>query len=80
MTTKPKPCTSGPKHQWAWLKNTTVTKGSMRQVHISLRGLYRCECGERKYGKPNHNGPDLRGLVGDGMFVAGQTFKKKDEA
>lgn len=57
MSAKPKPCTLGPKHKWTWLKNTKTYKGSFtgggHAVQISLKGIYKCECGEKKTGQPN---------------------------
>lgn len=45
-------CTIGKRHKWTWLKNATVTSGGHSQYRISQRGIYRCECGLRKYGEP----------------------------
>jgi len=58
------PCTTGPKHKWTWVRN--VTKGSISAsgAHFSLHGQYNCACGASKLGLSNHNGPDLRGLLG----------------
>lgn len=65
-----KPCTNGPRHTWAFVRNASVG----RVVHTSrgshgkftLKGLYRCTCGATKYGAHNPNQPgDLRGLVGE---------------
>lgn len=57
MSAKPKQCTFGPKHKWVWLKNTRIGKGSFagggHTVQISLKGIYKCECGEKKIGQPN---------------------------
>lgn len=67
---KAEPCTLGPKHKWTWLKNITnqsITYSSRgTSVRMSLRGLYKCECGLRKEGQANHSGPDLRELVDGG--------------
>ena len=64
--TKTKPCTLGPKHKWAWKRNTSLsnmTIGPMGStVRVSLRGLYLCECGERRLGQPSNAGADLVGL------------------
>lgn len=53
MTTKK--CTKGPRHKWDWVKDRTVKSGSFGMggttVHISRKGIYKCECGELKYGK-----------------------------
>ncbi len=61
-------CTIGPKHQWLWIKNITNKKVTYSArgtaVQLSLRGLYKCACGELKEGQQNHNGPDLRELEG----------------
>lgn len=65
---KTKPCTIGPKHKWQWVKNVTIKKGTFgpcgSTMQVSLRGLYKCECGADRIGKDNHSGPDLRQLVG----------------
>jgi len=58
-----KPCTNGPRHKWVWKRNTASTSMTARTIGFSLRGVYRCECGASKIGAPNHNGPDLRGLI-----------------
>lgn len=51
---KIKPCTLGPKHTWIWKRNVTLKRVNTTPrgttVHLSRRGDYRCECGERKYG------------------------------
>ncbi|HRL97865.1 MAG TPA: hypothetical protein PLE22_00285 [Acidovorax sp.] len=56
------PCKVGPRHKWAWLKNVTNAQIGGRSARFTLRGLYRCECGARKVGAPNHNDVDLRDL------------------
>lgn len=45
-------CTIGKRHKWAWVKDKVVTSGGPSQYRISQRGIYRCECGARKYGEP----------------------------
>lgn len=52
-----KPCTHGPRHKWTWLKNTTSGQIGGRGASFSLRGIYRCACGERKAGVPIHDAP-----------------------
>lgn len=52
-----RPCTRGPRHEWAWLKNVMDLYVGPRYAGLTLRGLYRCECGARKLGQPNHNTP-----------------------
>jgi len=53
MATKQKPCTVTPKHSWTFVSNVKFTRASHgpggSRVSISLRGKYRCECGEVKY-------------------------------
>jgi len=66
-------CTKGPRHAWMWAKNVTNSQVGGRSIRFTLRGLYRCECGAQKVGPANHNGPDLRGLIADGIYVAGAT-------
>ncbi len=63
MKTTTKPCTNGPRHTWTWAKNTTTARIGANTARFSLRGLYRCACGQQKAGPANHNGPDLRELV-----------------
>lgn len=57
MSAKPKPCTLGPKHKWTWLKNAKITMftfgGRASAGQLSLKGIYKCECGEKKTGQPN---------------------------
>ena len=75
--TKGTRCANAEKHTWAWHAN--VTRGVYRpnSATLTLRGLYKCtSCGAQKYGKPNHAGPDLRGLVGADTFVASATKRK----
>lgn len=43
---------------------------------LEAEGVARCACGEKKQGQPNHNGPDLRGIVGGDVFMAGATRKR----
>ena len=51
---KQKPCTLAPKHAWQFVRNVTLktarisTKGT--SVKFSFRGLYKCACGEHRYG------------------------------
>ncbi len=65
---KTKPCTIGPKHKWQWVKNVTIKKVTIgprgSSMHVSLRGLYKCECGADRIGKDNPNGHDLRQMEG----------------
>lgn len=59
-----KPCTQGARHTWAWLKNVTNSQIGGRGASFSLRGVYRCACGAKKVGAPNHNAPSpLNDLV-----------------
>lgn len=71
-----KPCTLGPRHTWAFVKNASVgsltptSRGSFGR--FTLKGLYRCACGATKYGAHDPNDPgDLRGLVGQLSNVEG---------
>lgn len=47
-----KPCTIGKRHKWTFVNNQTVTSGTLTTIRLSLKGLYRCECGEKKFGEP----------------------------
>lgn len=49
--TKPKPCTLAARHKWTPEKDVTITRRTGRTVRISCKTLYRCECGEGKYGE-----------------------------
>lgn len=55
MAVKQKPCTLGPKHKWAWVKDKTVTTGTVGMYsatrQISRKGVYKCGCGAAKYGE-----------------------------
>lgn len=55
MATKIKPCSLGPKHKWDWVRDKTVTTGTVglygASRHISRKGVYKCECGALKYGE-----------------------------
>ena len=46
------PCTLGKRHSWAFVGNVIKRHQNGRTFHISERGKYRCECGQRKYGEP----------------------------
>lgn len=52
MSSKPKPCTLGKRHSWAFVKNRIITTRGVRTASISQRGVYRCECGAVKLGEP----------------------------
>lgn len=52
MTT---PCTKGARHKWQFVKNTTNGMSASRGgICFTLRGLYRCECGQTKLGTADH--------------------------
>jgi hypothetical protein len=65
---KTKPCTNGPKHKWQWVKNVTSATATINShgttMRMSLRGLYKCECGAERTGKDNPNANDLRHIEG----------------
>jgi hypothetical protein len=46
-----KSCTIGKRHKWEHLCNRVFTSGSGRYRTVSLRGVYRCECGAIKKGE-----------------------------
>lgn len=50
-----KKCTLGKRHKWNFVKNVTIERRSFTSIQISNRGLYKCECGERKYGEMSRN-------------------------
>ena len=49
-----KPCTLGKRHKWEFVKSITSQKVHLSAkgttVQLSMRGLYRCQCGEKKLG------------------------------
>lgn len=49
-----KPCTKGTRHKWTWVKDSTVKSIHIGAIGgratISRKGVYKCECGEVKYG------------------------------
>jgi hypothetical protein len=51
-----KPCTLGKRHKWVWQKNVTLQQvfnaSSGQHVRLYMKGLYRCECKQLKYGEP----------------------------
>ena len=65
---KTSPCTNGPRHKWQLVKNVNVgnfkvtARGTLGS--FSLRGLYKCQCGQRKHGLFGPNGSDLRNVTG----------------
>lgn len=71
MNYKPKTpkCTLGEKHKWVWVKNGTRTTTTIAPrgttMHVALKGLYKCACGERRLGTAKSEGADLRSLLGD---------------
>ena len=50
MRLKVQPCTKGKRHKWVFVKNVTTKTQTLTTMSITGRGVYRCECGERKYG------------------------------
>ena len=39
------------RHAWVWVKDRTVKSSTMGgMVRIARKGIYRCACGETKYG------------------------------
>ena len=49
-----KKCTVGTKHKWEWIKDRTVKSGSFgasgATICIARKGVFKCACGEAKYG------------------------------
>lgn len=47
-------CNLGVRHKWTWVKDVTLKSISMTErgtsAKFSRRGVFKCECGERKYG------------------------------
>lgn len=51
---KTKQCTVGTRHKWQFVKNTTNALAGGRGISFSLRGIYHCECGQKKLGDAGH--------------------------
>lgn len=47
-------CTTGNRHKWEFAHNRITHSGGPRTIRISMRGVYRCACGETKLGAPGH--------------------------
>ncbi|WP_421427752.1 hypothetical protein ACOL7R_03375 [Acinetobacter pittii] len=45
-----KKCTIGSRHKWEHIKNVQLTTQTSRSISISIKGLYQCACGAKKYG------------------------------
>lgn len=51
-----KKCTHGKRHTWSFLRNVTEKRiYSSGSIQLSLRGLYKCRCGEQKLGMAHLN-------------------------
>ena len=53
MADKIAKCKLFPRHQWGWVKNVWLHHVTTRSARASKRGVYRCDCGEAKFGQPN---------------------------
>ena len=42
------------RHKWSFLRNVEVWRIGPLTGRMTLRGLYRCDCGQRKYGVYRH--------------------------
>lgn len=50
---KTKQCTNGPRHTWEWVKDVTLqTSPRPGYINFSRKGVFKCACGQRKYGQP----------------------------
>lgn len=47
-------CTKGKRHRWQFLKNVISSTVGHGWARVSKKGLYRCDCGEGKYGPVGH--------------------------
>ena len=55
----PTKCTLAPQHKWVFQRNVVSSKGVGGGVtKLSLRGKYRCACGETRIGAVNQNAPN----------------------
>lgn len=48
-----KPCTVGNRHKWVFLANRMVRREGLYTASLSKKGVYKCECGAKKYGEPS---------------------------
>ena len=55
-----KKCTLGSRHKWEHIKNVQIHTQTARTVSISLKGLYKCACGAKKYGFMQKGVEDFR--------------------
>lgn len=46
-----KKCTLGPRHNWQFVKNVVTKSQTLYTAIIKQRGVYKCACGEKKYGQ-----------------------------
>lgn len=45
-------CKLGSRHKWVFQHNVQITRINGNRGSVSLRGLYKCQCGEQKQGSP----------------------------
>lgn len=68
MAEKIKPCSLAKRHSWEFVRNRITKYINGRTVHLSQRGVYRCECGAKKLGDPQLDAPmrEFQGENGQG--------------
>ena len=52
MASKLPKCTKYPHHKWRWVGNNTQGYLSKTITRITKKGVYECDCGAIKEGKP----------------------------
>lgn len=54
-------CTKAKHHKWLFFKNVTVKRFyASGSIQLSLRGLFKCRCGEEKLGMARFNLNEVR--------------------
>lgn len=48
------PCTVAKRHKWQFVKNVVTRGETLRTISMTTRGIYKCECGAKKYGSPQY--------------------------
>lgn len=58
----PAPCAAHLRHRWKFVRNVILQRSQMSvkgtSIELSLKGLYTCECGAKKYGNSLDNARD----------------------
>lgn len=46
------PCPLGPRHKWEHRGDHQVRTQTSQAIRLSLKGVYHCACGAKKFGTP----------------------------